>query len=984
MPDPQQRYLAWISIAVAGGVGVAAIHAAAVGWMARGEIAVHSASASPAGPFEPGRVTDPSSAPSPAAIAATARARVPGSHGVDRTAGALADVDVFPDHPRLIVGGFRGPGVAVLRAACQRPEIRAQCDQIGGRHVLDDAMRYLLADDGAAAARTAGALRGWGGCTVDASDSEHADGGGMALAFDWVWETLSPGDRAAISDKLIACGAAVAEVLDGNGPHLWHGYTSLAASLALMGLAADDRPGRAGVRDAMVRHFRRSALAAYAVVGGAWPEGYAYLRSHFFSSDPPSQYVIDALRAWDSAVARDHPAHASVFETIAAEEGDWLRGLGYHIFYGTLPAYGPSGGPTLLRGGDMPTGQAAPNRQYRPFVDSIARVYGDGVLAGWGRALEARWPLVGGEGTYHPIHRYGLPYNLPLDVAPAGPGDPRLTDLPLGRIWGRADLGYAILRSGWGAGDTVVGYRAGKWFTGHQHLDQGHLDIWRRGPLALDAGVYASWGSEHREAFYMRTVAHNTLLVPRAGEVFEGHPSGAGGVNDGGQRVHTYNRRGCAQCMQSVAEWRANIGAGLHFEAGRIDAFEDGPGGAAIASDITAAYNAVGHVTPGNAPKVAAVQRDVAFARPSLLVVVDRVRTVGDADPPRFVLHLPARPALAEERVVFGDAGNGIVTSDAARFEVDNGTGGRMLGVALAPADAALTVIGGRDYRYWVDGANRAGGAAAHEGPPAEPGLWRIESGPAARTGSGDYLLVHALVITDTGRPAAWPGGWPRRVAVGVDPAAPGEAVGVAWDAAGLASGERPAGTQDRLVVRSGGVPRGVVRFVTVGVGGGSVAADGADGVRPVRVVGDGSAALDAVDAGPATTEVLLADLVPGGTYRACRLPCESVLAEAVVSLEGVWHVAVDGAGDLAVGQCPAASGAAAVWRGLCAAGGVGTPGAATATAGPTATVAASATPMATPAGPTAPSTGVPTATRPTPGDGRGWARLPWVVGGGR
>lgn len=190
---------------------------------------------------------------------------------------------------------------------------------------------------------------------------------------------------------------------------------------------------------------------------------------------------MDALRAWDSAIARDHPAHASVFETIAEEEGDRLRGLGYHIYYGTLPPYGPGGGPTLLRGGDMPTGQALPNRQYRPFVDSIARVYGDAVLAGWGRALEARWPLVGGEGTYHPIHRYGLPYNLPLDVAPAGPGDPRLAGLPLGRIWGRADLGYAILRSGWGVGDTLVGYRAGKWFTGHQHLDQGHLDIWRRG-----------------------------------------------------------------------------------------------------------------------------------------------------------------------------------------------------------------------------------------------------------------------------------------------------------------------------------------------------------------------------------------------------------------------------------------------------------------------------------------------------------------------
>lgn len=262
----------WRSGAVAGALGLAAIHVAAVAWMARAEIVASPAAASPAGQ---GRAGGPSSSPGRVAVAATAR--VPGTGGAARAAGALeaVDVDVFPGHPRLIVGGFRGTDVAALRAACQRPELRAQCEQIGGRHVLDDAMRFLLAGDDAAAERAAGALRAWGGCTAAGSDAEHADGGGMALAFDWVWGTVSPAERAAISDKLIACGAAVAEVLDGNGPHLWHGYTSLAASLALMGLAADDRSGRAGVRDAMARHFRRNALEAYAVAGGRGPRAMA-------------------------------------------------------------------------------------------------------------------------------------------------------------------------------------------------------------------------------------------------------------------------------------------------------------------------------------------------------------------------------------------------------------------------------------------------------------------------------------------------------------------------------------------------------------------------------------------------------------------------------------------------------------------------------------------------------------------------------------
>ncbi len=545
-------------------------------------------------------------------------------------------ITVFSGHPRLIVGGYRGVGIDALRATCQRPELAQECAQIGGRHVLDDAMRYVLSGEQEAADRVANVLRAWNGCNAGDVGVEHSQWGGWALAYDWTWAALPDDLRRQVDLNLSVCGLAIASALKGNGPHLWHGYTSLAATLALMALATDDRTaGRDQVLDEALALFRGNALEAYAVVDGAWPEGYNYERSHFFSADPPEQYVMDALRAWDSAVERDHPDHASLFETIAAEEGDWLRGLAYHLVYGTLDAYGTGGKRTLLRGGDMPTGQAWPNKQYRPFVDSIARVYGDGVLAGWGRGLEADWSFVGGSGTYHPIHRYSLPYNLPLDVATEAPGG-----LPLGRIWSRGDLGYVVARSGWAPGETTVGYRAGKWFTGHQHMDQGHIDLWRKGPLLVDAGVYASWGTEHREAYYLRAVAHNTLLVHLDGEDFDDYP-GSANVNDDGQRIHTYTRGGCAQCMQSVAEWRTNVGAGLHFEAGSMAAFEDGPGYTVVSSDLTAAYNSTQHATPGNRPKVELAQRDLVYLRPGLLLVTDRVRPAPGASAPRAAWHLP-------------------------------------------------------------------------------------------------------------------------------------------------------------------------------------------------------------------------------------------------------------------------------------------------------------------------------------------------------
>jgi hypothetical protein len=822
---------------------------------------------------------------------------VPQSH-----ADQSAPVAIHPDHPRLIVGGYRGVSVAALRAACQRPELRDECVQIGGRHVLDDAMRSLLFEDQAAAERVAAVLRNWRGCTPDDVGAEHSDWGGWALAYDWVWPALSNEDRERTEGNLARCGTMVADRLESNDPHLWHGYTSLAATLALMALAADPRRGQPVLIEQAVAHFRRTALEAYAVVGGAWPEGYNYERSHFFSADPPNQYVIDALRAWDSAVERDHLDHASIFETIAVEEGDWLRGLGYHLLYGTLDPYGADGKLTLLRGGDMPTGQAWPNKQYRPFTDSIARTYGDGVLAGWGRMLERDWAFVGGTGTYHSIHRYSLPYNLPLDVTTQSPAR-----LPLGRIWGRADLGYVLARSGWADGETTLGYRAGKWFTGHQHMDQGHIDIWRKGPLLVDGGVYADWGSTHREAYYLRTVAHNTLLVHQAGEDFEEHPSSGVNVNDDGQRVHTYNRRGCAQCMQSVAEWRANVGAGLHFEAGRIDAFEDGPGYTVVSSDLSAAYNSAAYTTPDSRPKVERVQRDLVFVRPHVLLIADRVRRLDGAEPPRAAFHFPRRPRLDDERVLAGTAENGILQTTSAAFELDNGSGGRLIGRVLEPGAAGGWLIGGPDYRYWVDGANRDDGAAPHEGSPAEPGRWRLElSPPATPAPPPDTLLVVGLTITDEGgRPAHAD----RPSAVGTDPMAPEPVLAVAVTTTG----------RTQIVLRSAAVPRAAVRYA-------SVSLDGPAG------------------------GVLLADLVPGAEYRLAA-SAGAALTAGTASAEGVLVLAAPLAGGLRLGQCPSPAAAGPDWRFLCG-------------EGPPATVTALATSPAPPT-PTATGTAPPTSTAP-------------------
>lgn len=650
-------------------------------------------------------------------------------------------VTVFNGHPRLIVGGYRGISVVQMQTRCADADFQGQCAKIGGYgHVNDLAMDYLVNGDTSAAATVVSRLQ---------SDSfscnyERSNVGGYALAYDWVYNTISPSTRNTIEDRLADCAVTISNTLGTNGPHLWHGYTSDASALALVALSLDHDPRRAELLDAAERHFRQNALEAYATVDGAWPEGVSYLRSHFFSADPPSQFVIDAVRAWHSAVQQDDATYADIYDTIQYKEGDWLRRLGYFHIYHLLPPYSGQSSPayTWPRYGDIPSGQLAPNKQYRPYTDAIADAYDDGYLRQPGELAEADWGFVSGVGSYHSIHRYALPTNLDPALAAVS-----FDTLSTAEIFGRETIGYAAMRSGWSDDDAIIFYRAGDWFTGHQHMDQGHFEIWRQGPLALDTGVYANWGAEHRENYYIRTVAHNSLLVRQPGESFA-HHGAVSDANDGGQRVHTYAGPSCAQCIQSVTEYEANLGAGQHYEAGDITAFIHTDDFDYIASDITPAYNSTGYTYGSNTAKVEVVQRELAYLRPDVLLIFDRVRSTDASYEKAWVLHSTSKPQTASEVVVQGSAGNGILTSSDDVFAVDSGSGGRLFVQTLLPAGHTTRKIGGTDYRYWVDGANRTGGASAQETGYTEPGLWRVEVVPGAA--QADDLFLHVLYITDT------------------------------------------------------------------------------------------------------------------------------------------------------------------------------------------------------------------------------------------
>ncbi|MCP4641131.1 MAG: hypothetical protein GY851_11885, partial [bacterium] len=137
-----------------------------------------------------------------------------------------------------------------------------------------------------------------------------------------------------------------------------------------------------------------------------------------------------------------------------------------------------------------------------------------------------------------------------------------------------------------------------------------------------------------------------------------------------------------------------------------------------------------------------------AYLRPDVLLIFDRVRATDASYEKAWLLHSKTKPQTTSETVVQGSADNGILTSSDDAFRVDSGSGGRLFVQTLLPAAHTIRKIGGPDYDYWSDGANRDGGASSQENGYAEPGTWRVEVVPdAVQT---DDLFLHALYITDT------------------------------------------------------------------------------------------------------------------------------------------------------------------------------------------------------------------------------------------
>jgi Heparinase II/III-like protein/Fungalysin/Thermolysin Propeptide Motif len=159
-------------------------------------------------------------------------------------------------------------------------------------------------------------------------------------------------------------------------------------------------------------------------------------------------------------------------------------------------------------------------------------------------------------------------------------------EMPTALAYRERTLGQVFARSDWSDNATWISFNAGPHLDTHQHYDAGALTIYRNGvDLLVDSGTFDAFGSKHWYNYYVRSAAHNTLLIHDPEERWDGIWGGVPEnltVNDGGQR--TQSPLTPAPTLQQYLDNRDA------YDHATIERYQAGDWGLYIKSNLTNAY----------------------------------------------------------------------------------------------------------------------------------------------------------------------------------------------------------------------------------------------------------------------------------------------------------------------------------------------------------------------------------------------------------
>jgi len=268
----------------------------------------------------------------------------------------------------------------------------------------------------------------------------------------------------------------------------------------------------------------------------------------------------------------------------------------------------------------------------------------------------------------------------------------------------------------------------------HSHLDVGSFQIFYKGGLAIDSGIYqgadTSWGSNYDFNYHKRTTAHNAITVYDPNEKptnYYGTLTSSNVVlNDGGQKSVT---------NLSVATYNEMYNSKLCTEkAHYIGPNETTPHFAYIKGDLTNSYT----------DKVTKHERSFVYMDlfnnnyPMALVVFDKLNVKDASFKKSFLLHSEEKPQIDEK--------NGIVKITKTKNPGDNG---KLVNKTILPAlnDTVFDLIGGEGKEYYVNGQNIPANSKPQSVDYELSGDWRVELSP--RKESKENYFMNAMYVMD-------------------------------------------------------------------------------------------------------------------------------------------------------------------------------------------------------------------------------------------
>ncbi len=583
---------------------------------------------------------------------------------------------------------------------------------------------------------------------VDADQDCASCMGDIALVYDWCHEQMPQAQR----DDFIAYfnhrGDNPSYGDTSGWGNYWprHGYSFAVMSIATYG----DNP-RAGEWLDVYRYEHTGLdLLDRIAAGGGWPEGMIY--------DWIANYArVRAVAAWETGTG----------ERLFAGSAWFRERIGYlllHHWPGVAQEWG---------------------RQYHPYLSTGDTERNRGSMANYGRIMAL---ILNDRFPDHPLASQLAAY---LATEPDGSSDDFLAYQEF--LWFNPDLpqappsqpahyaagtGTLFLRSDWpdGAADvdtrvTYIGFQAGDYFTYHQHLDQNSITLHKYSDLLLDSGVYSGDGlSYHDRNYYMRTIAHNTLIVYNPNEDFS-HARPDASSNDGGQR----SMYPATRAPQTIEYYDQHI---TQYDVADMLRYEDTVQYAYALGDAAKAYNNPDYNQAmdglsGNTAKVSRFQREMLYLRPidgdsanrDYVILYDRVAVTDPAysgENTKLLFHTFTEPAVNGSPAVISSGET--LYSGGKEATVVNGDG-KLVMQFLLPETVNLRKVGGRGEKaFWAFDDNYDWQWSASEPQPRPTndfedtpyGEWRIELEPADAALAHNFLTVlHPMSSAVATRPAA-------------------------------------------------------------------------------------------------------------------------------------------------------------------------------------------------------------------------------------